>query len=374
MATVRIQKYHGKRGTTYAVKYKDPLTKRTKHYKSFKRYKDANQAKNDLRITLDSGKIPEKKQNRFTPMTFAEVSDSLKLEWIKRNKKGKLADKTLYEYNVRLNLVCKTFGSRILIEIKKSEIEDHIDKVTKDWTNVTANKTLSAIKKVFAHGSEKRAIIEDIAKDIPFLSEKEHERDNFLLPSQLSILISATQYTRAKFYMPPTIYLGAEHGASKQEILSLEWPHIDFEFKGRGLIKFYRTKNKKKRTEFLMPRTKQALLDWRAHLEHMRRRTNVKKVKSDHVICRIDGTPIKCFNKAWWHALKLAGISDFHFHDLRHTFCSNIIFSGGGLKDAKEMIGHSDISMTDRYSHLSDQHMVDRQEKLAEHYNEGLSN
>jgi len=374
MATVRIQKYHGKRGTTYAVKYKDPLTKRTKHYKSFKRHKDANQARNDLRIILDFGKIPEKKQNHFTPMTFAEVSDSLKLEWIRRNKKKKLADKTLYEYNGRLNLVCKTFGSRILIEIKKSEIENHIDKVAEDWTNVTANKTLSAIKKVFAHGFEKRAIIEDIAKDIPFLSEKEHERNNFLLPPQISNLISATQNTRAKFYMPAIIYLGAEHGASKQEILSLKWSDIDFEFKGRGLIKFYRTKNKKKRTEFLMPRTKQALLDWKAHLEHMRRRTNVEKVKSDHVICRIDGTPIKCFNKAWWHALKVAGISDFHFHDLRHTFCSNLIMSGGGLKDAKEMIGHSDISMTDRYTHISDRHMMNRQEKLAEHYNEGLSN
>ena len=77
--------------------------------------------------------------------------------------------------------------------------------------------------------------------------------------------------------MPAIIYLGAEHGAAKQEILSLKWSDIDFEFKGRGLIKFYRTKNKRKRTEFLMPRTKQALLDWKDHLEHTRDRINVKR-------------------------------------------------------------------------------------------------
>jgi site-specific recombinase XerC len=41
---------------------------------------------------------------------------------------------------------------------------------------------------------------------------------------------------------------------------------------------------------------------------------------------------------------------------------------------AKEMIGHSDISMTDRYSHLSVNHVLRRQDRLAEHYNEGLSN
>ena len=53
---------------------------------------------------------------------------------------------------------------------------------------------------------------------------------------------------------------------------------------------------------------------------------------------------------------------------LRHTFCSNLILSGGGLKDAKEMIGHKDIAMTDRYSHLTDEHKSNRQNLLADHY------
>jgi site-specific recombinase XerD len=90
-------------------------------------------------------------------------------------------------------------------------------------------------------------------------------------------------------------------------------------------------------------------------------------------ICWTDNG-IKCFNMTWWHALKVAGISDLHFHDLRHTFCSKLIMSGGGLKDAKEMIGHSDISMTDRYAHLSGDHVIRKQDQLAEHYLEGLSN
>lgn len=53
-------------------------------------------------------------------------------------------------------------------------------------------------------------------------------------------------------------------------------------------------------------------------------------------------------------ALKVTGISGFQFHDLRHTFCSNLLMAGGDLKDAKEMIGLSDIAMPDRYSRLSD--------------------
>lgn len=228
--------------------------------------------------------------------------------------------------------------------------------------------TLSVIKKVFKHGLKLKAVIDDVSASIPLLSEKAHVRNAFLLPTQLDALVESSQTNRGKYYMPAIIYLGAEHGASKQEVLSLRWRDIDFEFQGLGLIKLFRTKNTMERTEFLMPRTKKALLEWRAHLEWKRHRTKTKDVKSDFVFTRIDGTPIKCFNKAWWASLRAAGITDFHFHDLRHTFCSNLILSGGDLKDAKEMIGHADISMTDRYSHLTNSHKFKMQRHLAAYY------
>jgi site-specific recombinase XerD len=49
-----------------------------------------------------------------------------------------------------------------------------------------------------------------------------------------------------------------------------------------------------------------------------------------------------------------------------------LIISGAGIKDAKEMIGHKDISMTDRYSHLTNGRMLALQQQLATHY-ENLS-
>ena len=53
----------------------------------------------------------------------------------------------------------------------------------------------------------------------------------------------------------------------------------------------------------------------------MRRRTKVQTIKSDRVFCRLDGTPLKGFNKAWGITKKIAEVNGFHFHDLRHTFC-----------------------------------------------------
>jgi len=201
-----------------------------------------------------------------------------------------------------------------------------------------------------------------------YLSEKDHERNRYILPHAIDDLIKASQETRAKFYMPALIFLGAEHGTSRQEALSLKWGDIDFDFQGKGLIRLFRNKNKRERTEYLMPRTKQALQDWKKHLEWMRHRKRIEIIEPDTVFCRLNGIPLKRFDSAWRRICKIASIDDFHYHDLRHTFCSNLLLSGSDIKDVKEMIGHSDITMTDRYSHITNLHKYYRQNKLAEHY------
>lgn len=111
-----------------------------------------------------------------------------------------------------------------------------------------------------------------------------------------------------------------------------------------------------------------------ASISFVRHRKKILKISSEFVFCHLNGKPLKSFSSAWKKILELAGIENFHFHDLRHTFCSNLILSGASLKDVKEMIGHSDISMTDRYSHLTLKHLLSQQQNLAKHYsNEGYT-
>jgi integrase len=370
MATVLIQKRKRQNRFSHIIYYKDPLTGRRKYYKTFQRQKDAQQAANELRTLIDSGKISDIQgnKNKLNLLTFLEVSALLRGKWRELLEKTELTQKTFDEYICRLKVLNRTFDKCLLCEISKNDILGYQKEIVSEFSNVTSNRSLFVIKQVFKHGLEIRAVLEDPAAEISYLSEKDHERNKFLLPSEIDMLIEASEKTRAKFYMPALIYLGAEHGASKQEALSLEWSDIDFEFDGIGIIRFFRTKNSRKRTEYLMPRTREALLDWRDHLKWMRHRRKITTIKSNHVFCRLDGTPLKKFYKAWRVTCALAGIEDFHFHDLRHTFCSNLLLAGSDLKDVKEMIGHSDISMTDRYSHLTSRYKLFKQKQLAEHY------
>jgi integrase len=368
MATVTIQKRKNIKGNSYVVTYKDPLTGKKKYYKTFNKHRIAQQEANDLRSILDSGKSPKEMTRKITTMNFSEVATSLEEEWSDRFQKKEISEKTIQEYKIWLNVLKRKFGKRILCGISTQNIEDYRNGIAKKESNISANKYIRIIKMVFKKGIMLNAVVNDPAECISMLSEKEHERNRYLLPNEIGRLVEVTKQIRAKHYLPAMIYLGAEHGASKQEILSLKWSDINFDYKGKGLIRLYRTKNRMERTHKLMPRTKMALLDWQDHLKWMRHRKRISTIKSNHVFCHLDGTPFKSFNRAWWRVLKFAEIDDFHFHDLRHTYCSNLILSGAGLKEVKDMIGHRDIAMTDRYSHLTNSFMERKQNLLAEHY------
>jgi len=52
-------------------------------------------------------------------------------------------------------------------------------------------------------------------------------------------------------------------------------------------------------------------------------------------------------------AVERAGLEDFRFHGLRHTFAAWLVMRGGPLKEVQELLGHQTIAMTMRYVHLS---------------------
>jgi len=70
---------------------------------------------------------------------------------------------------------------------------------------------------------------------------------------------------------------------------------------------------------------------------------------------------------AWRGLMNLADIKSFRFHDLRHTFASNLVMKGADLYSVKELLGHANIETTQRYAHLAPEH----KSKIVELLNAG---
>ena len=68
------------------------------------------------------------------------------------------------------------------------------------------------------------------------------------------------------------------------------------------------------------------------------------------------GVRLVTIKTAWRDLMRLARLREFRFHDLRHTFASNLAMRGADLYSIKELLGHADVTTTQRYAHLAPEH------------------
>lgn len=79
-----------------------------------------------------------------------------------------------------------------------------------------------------------------------------------------------------------------------------------------------------------------------------------------------NGSPIQqCNTAAWYKALKRAGIIDFRWHDLRHTWASWMAQAGTPLHILQELGGWESASMVKRYAHFSRAHLAEYAGKIG---------
>jgi integrase len=138
-------------------------------------------------------------------------------------------------------------------------------------------------------------------------------------------------------------------GLRKGDLFNMRWSNVDLE---QGILFYKEEKSENEKIKRLSSDMIDLLM-------------KIPKRESDHIFTGPDGKPLKDVQRSFRTALRKARIKNFRFHDHRHTSASHLAMRGVSMKAIQEHLGHSSITMTQRYSHLSPEFQKSEIEKLS---------
>ena len=228
----------------------------------------------------------------------------------------------------------KEFENRNIHEITLEEVEDYYSK-RKEISIYSANREPALLKHFYRKATEWKKVKENPTKEVKVRLKEEVQRIRFLMPNEIQILLSCCPDN-----LKPIVTVALHTGMRREEILSLKWTQVNLL---TGIIHLDKTKNHESRNIKMNVTVRSAL----SQIEH----------RSEFVFCKPVGSRYSQLPGPFEDVVKKAGIEDFHFHDLRHTFASNLVMQEGvELNDVRELLGHKSMAMTLRYAHLSPKH------------------
>lgn len=324
--------------------------------KTFKRKTDAQEWANKTETAVrDNINFPKRKAQKFT---ISEIIDKyIKFELPKKNKKIQK------DFLKALNWYKKEIGSLYLSGITAAKLVECREKLTqkpkeipmrnkeskvtdKKISPATVNRYMTYMRIVFAYCVNDLDIIDlnPMAK-VKKLSE-DNARKRCLEDKEITKLLEACLKADYELYL--CVLIALLTGARKSEILQLTWETVDLENK---MFYFMDTKNGTDRGapmhEFIYN-----------ELKKFKDENKVRSLKNDYLFKTADGKQKESLiGKLFPKIVNKCGITDFKFHDLRHTAASWQAMSGISQPITQKTLGHKSPAMTNRYSHLRDENL-----------------
>lgn len=283
-------------------------------------------------------KMPANMKRREEPLS-AVIDRAISWYQVHRPKSNKTAEQHLTAWKEGL-------GYRAVADLKPADIDEWLAK-HKDWAPGTFNR----YKTTLGRALQLEVVAGNLERNVARLVTARQEskgRVRWLKEDEEKRLVEVIKtdwpdYTQS--------FLIALHTGMRQgEQYSLEWDEIDLE---RKRIFLDNTKNGSNRE---VPMNKTCLQAFQEL--HDRRPEGMKwvflaafrKKKKERLL-----NPRQWFDQA----VSTAKIHNFHWHDLRHTFCSRLVMAGVDLLTVSRLAGHSSVAVTQRYAHLSPKHLAD---------------
>lgn len=241
----------------------------------------------------------------------------------------------------------------------------------------TVNRSVNALRAVLTKAVEwdiltvhplakLKALRIDTTPNVRYLSEREESRLLHALATRNTDLIGArsrgNQHRIERGYellpdfakdsypdrMYPLVILSLKTGMRRGELFDLEWHSIDFDNKVIT-VRAETAKSSRVRHIPLSPTALTTLFVWKKQAT----RTTGRVFPADN------GGRLDNVRGSWKSILKIAEITHFRWHDMRHDFASKLVMNGVPLNTVRELCGHSDLNTTLRYAHLAPDHKAD---------------
>ena len=236
-------------------------------------------------------------------------------------------------------------GGKCLEDISRALIDRITDaRLAQGRRNATVNRTLEVIRAILRRCVNewewldrvpRIRMLKEPTRRVRFLSREEAQRLLLELPSHLADMAAFSLAT----------------GLRRANVTGLLWTQVDLVRK----VAWIHPDQAKARKAIPVPLNTEAVNMIRAQLG--RHPTHVFSYQ---------GNPItQVSTKAWYAALERAGITDFRWHDLRHTWASWHVQQGTPLHALQELGGWESVEMVRRYAHFSSEHLAPYADRLV---------
>jgi integrase len=263
------------------------------------------------------------------------------VRWLKEQSHKATADEDV----TKLRWWDQYLGGKPLDTISRSLVDRITDaKLAQGCSNATVNRTLEVLRATlrkcvneweWLERAPQIRMLKEPVRRIRFLTHEEAQRLLAVLPPQLSDMAALTLAT----------------GLRAANVTGLQWTQVDLVRR----LAWVHADQAKARKALPVPLNAEAVVLVRKWLG-----------KHPTHVFSFRGKPItQVSTKAWYAALERAGITDFRWHDLRHTWASWHVQNGTPLYALQEMGGWSSTEMVRRYAHLAADHLAPFAERLC---------
>lgn len=306
------------------------------------------------RTEVRQGKQFPERRSVDPPLTFAAMAEYA-LQHSKRHK-----PRSYENDEQRMKLLKKLFAGRLAEEITAHEIKQKLEAVEAErkWKAATFNNYRLLISMAYRVAMEAGKIKSNPALGVKlrklnntrerWLSEDEEKRFRAALQSEYP-----EQVCEFNLLYYSGLRLGDAYGRHGKYYQSsgLDWSNVNLDL---HLATIPTDKNGTVKHVPLSPEAEAAL-----------RILGERSGCQGRVLVTKDSSPIRTMGKWFWKTLKLAGITNFRRHDLRHNLGSLLVQNGVPLQKVQKVLGHKDLKSTLRYAHLSNADAIEAASVLA---------